>query len=225
MKRVPVGDTYALVDDQDYDAVMAFVPWHIGLGYAVHGYWEDGKSKAVRMHRLVLGLSTDDPHVDHINHNRLDNRRSNLRLCTMQQNTFHSLAQRTYAGEKTSSHFKGVGLITARGKWHPRIQVNGRRISLGHFEDEASAARAYDSAAAHFFGEFAVLNFPNEMPAPYTPPQKPTSSYPGVCYESKRTSVRKWRARLIKGGETINLGHFLTEKQAVAACEKYKSEH
>lgn len=225
MKRVPVGDTYALIDDQDYDTVMAFAPWHLGLGYAVHGYWEDGKSKAVRMHRLVLGLGTDDPHVDHVNHNRLDNRRSNLRLCTIRQNTRHSRPQRTYAGDKTSSHFKGVDFITARGKWHARIQTKERRISLGHFEDEVAAARAYDSAAAHFFGQFAVLNFPDETPATYAPPQKPTSPYPGVCYESKRTSVRKWRARFTRGGKTINLGHFLTEEQAIAACEKYKREH
>lgn len=225
MKRIPVSDTYALVDDEDLDLVMQFAPWHLGNGYAVHGYWEGKKSKCVRMHRLILGLGPHDPHVDHINHNRLDNRRANLRTCTVRQNTRHAPPQRTYAGTRKSSRFKGVSFMKARGKWHTRIQTKNRRISLGHFESEISAARAYDSAAAHFFGEFAVLNFPNEMPAPYIPPEKPTSAYPGVWYEKTRTNIKKWCARLVRKGKVIRLGWFRTEQQAITACEKYKSEH
>lgn len=98
------------------------------------------------MHREIV----DAPEVDHRNGDRVDNRRANLRAATHLQNCQN-------ARPKGQSRFKGVSRY--RERWHARIKVPGRRIDLGSFHDEESAARAYDVAAREHFGEFARLNF------------------------------------------------------------------
>jgi hypothetical protein len=105
------------------------------------------------MHRQVAN-PPDDLLVDHINHNGLDNRRSNLRFATdstNQQNARKSIT-------KTTSRFKGVDFVKPTGKWRARISVAGKRLFLGSFTDELDAALAYDNAARKYFGEYACLN-------------------------------------------------------------------
>jgi hypothetical protein len=102
------------------------------------------------MHKLLTGW----PQTDHINGNGLDNRRCNLRPVTSQQNRAN---QRKTRG---TSQFKGVYLRRRERNWEAAIKVNRRRIYLGTFSSEVEAARAYDAAARHHFGEFAALNFP-----------------------------------------------------------------
>ena len=93
--------------------------------------------------------------VDHINRDKLDNRRSNLRLVTHTQNCVNASLRVT-----NTSGFKGVNFY--RGKyWRAYIRVNYRHISLGFFPTAEAAARAYDEAAREHFGEFAFLNFPD----------------------------------------------------------------
>lgn len=99
--------------------------------------------------------------VDHINRNPLDNRRENLRLATGSQN----MANREGWGKSLP---KGVSHHPARpGKgpecFQARIGVNSRRISLGTYRTPEEAGRAYDKAALQHYGEFAVLNFPDEQ--------------------------------------------------------------
>ncbi|MGD0572653.1 MAG: AP2/ERF family transcription factor [Sedimentisphaerales bacterium] len=96
--------------------------------------------------------------VDHFNRNGLDNRRANLRLATRAQNSCNTKKQKG-----CSSKFKGVCFHKNRkgpNPWDAYIDVNNRRINLGCFPTEISAARAYDSAAKKYHGEFARLNFP-----------------------------------------------------------------
>ena len=101
------------------------------------------------MHRLVMG----DPiglHVDHINGDRLDNRKSNLRTATPSQNLANR-AQR--AGKK----FKGTSALG--GKFKAYGSVKNKTINLGTFVTEEAAAAAYDAWAIETHGEFARLNF------------------------------------------------------------------
>ena len=92
--------------------------------------------------------------VDHINGNRLDNRASNLRVCTHSQNQRNQTDRRTY----TSSIYKGVSWHKGTQKWASNINVDGKMEYLGIFEDERDAAIAYNNAATLHFKEFASLN-------------------------------------------------------------------
>jgi hypothetical protein len=87
--------------------------------------------------------------VDHKNHDTLDNRRCNLRICTRSQNQANAL-------KRPNSRFKG--LKRAGKKWKAEIQCDKRTYSLGTFDNEIQAALAYNKKAMELFGEFACLN-------------------------------------------------------------------
>lgn len=93
--------------------------------------------------------------IDHINGNRLDNRKKNLRFVTMQQNCFNSAKKR--AG-RTSSRYKGVHHRKERNKWVAYISIKRKKTFLGSFNTEIEAARAYNEAAKREYGEYARLN-------------------------------------------------------------------
>ncbi len=95
--------------------------------------------------------------IDHINHNGLDNRKANLRAVSMTQNNWNRRKQR---GEFTS-RYKGVHFDKESGKWGSSIKCKGKQIIIDWFDDEVSAAKAYDKKAKELFGEYAYLNFPD----------------------------------------------------------------
>ena len=110
------------------------------------------------MHRLVAD-APDDKDVDHRNHNGLDNRLSNLRLCTPRQNSGNARKQHWVNPDRmTSSRFKGVSFRSDRKRWTAYVGTGKNRWHLGCFESEEEAARAYNKAAVEYFGEFAKLN-------------------------------------------------------------------
>jgi len=90
--------------------------------------------------------------IDHADHNTLDNRKQNVRVCTRQQNLMNA---RSLFG--TSKH-EGVSLIAKSGKWLVQISKNRKRIHVGVFIDEIDAAKAYNDNARELHGEFACLN-------------------------------------------------------------------
>jgi hypothetical protein len=112
--------------------------------------------------RLVM----DAPHgmeVDHINHDTMDNRAANLRICTRSQNRMNSIK----AGAERLSKYKGVTYQDARkynpratGKkpWRAYIKIDGKRKCLGYYATEEQAAQVYDMAAKEMFGEYALYN-------------------------------------------------------------------
>ncbi len=108
------------------------------------------KGKALTMHR-VIAEPPEGLCVDHINHNTLDNRRCNLRVCTKAENLRN---RRSWRG---SSQF--IGVSPTGLKWRADI----RRLYIGTFSDESEAARAYDAKAREIYGEFAHLNFSEDL--------------------------------------------------------------
>ncbi len=150
---------FAQVDDEDFELLSA-VKWTAfvadGRAYAAHSSCKDGVRTATRMHRLLTGAQRGQ-FVDHINGDTLDNRRSNLRLCTQTENNRNKARN-----PKKRSQYKGVFKATRGRAWFSIICVNYKRIYLGSGLDEAAVARLYDAAAVKHFGEFACLNFPDE---------------------------------------------------------------
>jgi hypothetical protein len=91
--------------------------------------------------------------VDHINHDIADNRLSNLRVCTHQQNLFNRVPNKN-----ARSKYKGVGWHKHSNRWMAKIGLNGRHIHIGYFDNEYEAALAYNEKAAQLYGEFANPN-------------------------------------------------------------------
>ena len=152
-------DLHAAIDEEDYELVSRYRwhPWtrpHINTFYAQANARVDGKWTVIKMHRLILGL--DQPAIDHINRNGLDNRRSNLRFALAGENGANS---RNRNG--CSSQFRGVDWFPRARKWRASISVKGKSQHLGLYADEIEAARAFDRAAIKQWGEFATLNFPD----------------------------------------------------------------
>ena len=103
--------------------------------------------------KMVRGI--DPKQIDHINGNPSDNRIDNLRACTNAQNSCNY--QKLGCG---SSQYRGVCWVRRDQKWAACISDGqGGKVSLGHFDDETLAAKAYDNAARKRHGEFATLNF------------------------------------------------------------------
>lgn len=114
------------------------------------------------MHRLIMGFPKHMV-VDHIDGDGLNNRRSNLRLVTRAQNNRKS---NSVLPRHNKSGFRGVCLEKSSKKWCAFIRtadVNRKQTRIGRFKTAEEAARAYDQAAKKFHGEFATLNFPEEL--------------------------------------------------------------
>ena len=153
MKKIELTQgQYAIVDDEYFDEINQY-NWYSNKGYAVRHVTVSGKRTKQLMHRLITNCP-DDMEVDHINHDKLDNQKSNLRVCSTSENQ-HNQQMRTKA--KTSS-YKGVCFDKHAGKWRARIGLNNEYKFLGLFENEIDAAIAYNNAAIELFGEFAFLN-------------------------------------------------------------------
>ncbi|MHC4062441.1 MAG: AP2 domain-containing protein, partial [Planctomycetota bacterium] len=92
-----------------------------------------------------------------INHNGLDNRRANLRLATRAQNSRNVKKP----PNRFSSRYKGVSWHAPANKWVARITSNKETTTIGFFEGQIEAAKAYDEAAKKLHAKFAALNFPH----------------------------------------------------------------
>jgi len=143
---------FTIVDAEDYDR-LAEHKWCAaeisGNFYAQRG----AKGTTIKMHREILNIPPGLV-CDHKNHNTLDNRRCNLRICTPAQNNYNQLPR-----DGGTSRYKGVHWHKEHRKWQAQIQHQGRMIHIGYYDYEADAAIAYDDMAIELFGEFACLNF------------------------------------------------------------------
>lgn len=157
MKQIPLTQgKSALVDDQDYEELSKYKWFAQRNGYTFYGVRTQrvvGETHTVAMHREILS-TPKDMQTDHINGNGLDNRRSNLRICTRSQNAMNRRALRGL--------YKGMGWDKREGGWRTAIQVKGKLLYLGHYFCLVKAAKVYDIAARKYYGEFARVNFPRK---------------------------------------------------------------
>lgn len=157
--NIPLTKGYVTVVD-DEDAVLVAGSWCAKpVGRSVYACRSHKRGQVSLLHRVILGLTAQDPDVDHIDGDGLNNRRSNLRLASKAQNHRNTRKPLRANGGAPSSRFKGVSWDAARSKWRAQIQIGGGNNKfLGRFDAEADAAKAYDAMAHAVFGEYARPN-------------------------------------------------------------------
>jgi hypothetical protein len=143
-----------MVDDNDYEYLNQW-KWHCTSdNYAVRCSSMNaiGKRTLIYMHVAIMphpeGMKTD-----HKNHNTLDNRRPNLRICTHSQNLANSVR-----AINNSSGRKGVCWKKQLGKWCVQIGYHGKRMHVGYYDSIEDATNAYSHKAKELFGEFAYFD-------------------------------------------------------------------
>ena len=157
MKHIPLrnSDLKVKVDDEDYEQLAQY-SWTLkkqhGKAYALR--FEHGQT--IYMHRHILGLRKGDKKCsDHINHNGLDNRRSNLRIATVSQNAAY--CKKVKDKSRVDGYF---GILKCKDGSYAVRRIAGTKLDQTKYSSARKAAKAYDKYAIHIHKEFAVLNFP-----------------------------------------------------------------
>jgi hypothetical protein len=160
MKKIALTRGFeSLVDDEDYDKLNKYKWYCNKRGYAVRSDYSGSKTSNVKMHRFIMntpfGMETD-----HINGDKLDNRRSNLRICTHSQNS-----KNRKINSNSSCGLKGVTRYVAKlpsgnlyKSWVAAICLNGKRIYIGSFKTPELAHEAYVKKSLELHGEFSRIN-------------------------------------------------------------------
>ena len=137
-----------LIIDDEFSYLLTY-KWKVNRDGYAQAYCK-GKNK--KIHRLIMGEPIGKD-VDHINHNKLDNRISNLRICSRSENHHNSKIQKNNA-----TGYKGVHYKTNAKKFVAQIKLNNKRIHIGYFRTAIEASVAYNETAKKLFGEYAYVN-------------------------------------------------------------------
>lgn len=221
------SDKYVIVDSDDYIWLHQY-KWHSVDGYAVRYYHNGNKNTLMCMHREIMGLKSGDTRVvDHINHNILDNRKENLRICSLSQNSCNRKPN-----SNKSHQYKGLIFCPKYiRKWKVIVRIKDLVIDGGRFKDIVMAAKRADQLARKYHGEFAYLNFPDiteysdieeYLESNKPKPKKDPSLPAGISFKRN-----KYVARISVNGKYINLGRFDTKEEAMEArqlAERAKNE-
>ena len=223
------GEFKVLLDAKNIDRILQH-RWTLHGG---HTNWckYATNNKVGTMHRLILN-TPKDMYTDHINGNGLDNRESNLRICTPAENS-----RNAKAGPNNTSGFKGVSYMQPTKKmtastllkpWIASIQSQRKNTTIGLYATKEAAALAYDAVAKVKFKEFAYLNFPDgpsdevlkiikegEERVKAQRASKYTSGYTGV-YRIKD----RWYTQFDYNSKKRYIGAYATEEEAASAWDK-----
>ena len=145
----------AIVDKEDYPALIRY-KWHAVKSSQTFYVRSRVNNRSMLMHRFIMN-PPEEMFVDHIDHNGLNNRKSNLRICTKEQN-----ARNRQPNKRKKGKYKGVHFDKARKKFKAYIKCQDRSLSIGYYKEEINAAKAYDKKAKQLFKEYAYLNFPKK---------------------------------------------------------------
>lgn len=146
------GNFEVIIDTEDYEKIKCY-RWQISFSKKENRYVRivavDSNNKIIKIHQLIM----NDKMIDHKNCIIFDNRKENLRKCTISQNNMNKDIQ-----NNNTSGYKGVSWDKSKNKWEAYIQINSRKKHLGRYNTKEEAAQAYNEAAIKYHGEFARLN-------------------------------------------------------------------
>ena len=142
-------DKSALIDDKDIPKTYGRNWFLSTAGVAT----SNGRGKTLLLHRLITNCPSKLV-VDHINHNTLDNRSINLRICTQSQNIMNRRKPKN-----NTSGFKGVVWFKPVKKWQVCVRAYGKKYCVGYFKNKIQAAKAYDAKILQLHGDYSLTNF------------------------------------------------------------------
>ena len=138
----------AEIDNEDFEKIKGHT-WRLNSrGYIVTWLRVDKKKKAVLMHRLIMGVDKEPVVVDHVDHNKLNNRKSNLRICSNAENLRNRVVSK-------NNKLGAKGIYKVNNKFRVRIVANKTNYNLGSFESLEEAKIVYWEAAKKLHGTFA----------------------------------------------------------------------
>lgn len=142
---------FTFIDDDNYTELSKYTWFINNYGYVVRSGYKEGIKGVIWMHRQIMKPPIFKQ-IDHINGNKLDNRKENLRIVEFWQNRMNRGKYKN-----NTSGYKGVS--KNKKLFRATIGVNNKKIHIGYNKDPYECAKMYDKAALHYFGEFARLNF------------------------------------------------------------------
>jgi hypothetical protein len=193
----------ALVDDEDAELVST-MSWSLCQGYA-HGK-RNGRN--IAMHQLLMGKAPPGLMIDHINRNRLDNRRINLRFVDNRANS------------ENSDRFKGGIHQQPNGSWTAKAFINSRQYNLGTYFDKEDALLAREERLRREPGEDTAVLRRYLKTRRYR--RNTYSRHPGVTFYKRNG---RWMAYYVVNRGPKYIGSYATEAEAIAAREAFLKEH
>lgn len=183
-------------------------------------------SSKYRLHRFLMDCYDDNLFVDHINHNTLDNRKCNLRICTPEENS-----KNLKLSKNNKTGVTGVYYISDKNVWRSGITVNNKYIHLGDFKDGKDAIKERLKAEVYYFKEFSPqqhlfekygIDINLEYKVKQWKPRK-IGNEKGVrgIFKGSGSQKDKWKVEFKLNGKYIYLGHYNTLDEAVIAKENY----
>lgn len=137
------------IDKEDLKRITPYRWYKNDSEYWIAQMYPQGKRKLQRLHRFIMNAKSGDI-IDHIDRNRSNNKKNNLRFCSPSQNSMNSSMSK-----QNSSGFIGVSYYKASDCWESHIGVEGEKKELGHYKEKREAVIARLKAEKEYFGEFA----------------------------------------------------------------------
>lgn len=134
-----------IIDESDYERVSRY-KWFITNGYIATRMIN---KKMTYLHRFILN-TPEGKVTDHINHNKLDNRKENLRICTSRENSINCKLSKN-----NNTGFRGTSFEKDRGVYSAYLMVNRKKVHLGRYENLKDAIDARMAGEKKYFGIYA----------------------------------------------------------------------
>ena len=152
---IPLSNNkYTKIDKSDYEKIKSYSWYYTSNGYASSGGINkcSKENKRKLLHRYILGITSSNIQIDHINGDRLDNRRSNLRVASNAENSRNGFIR----NDNTSGH-RGISFDSERNMWVAEINKDKKRY-MKRFIEKSDAIIWYKDMAMKLFGKFCSLN-------------------------------------------------------------------